>query len=176
MLLRTDLNCPIDPESGHIVDDTRIERSLPTIRDLAVRGARLVVLAHQGDSLDYENFVSTEEHAARLGTKLGRPVQWIDDVAGPAARHYIASLDEGQILLLDNVRIHAERPGPNDQGRATLSLRSNQLGAGQNSPGGFPSFDRGRPQHTECKRHERVAGTQQCWRKPWSGGCPVSTR
>ena len=108
VLLRVDINAPIDPDTRRIVNDARIVKSLPTIRDLADRGARLVVMAHQGDALDYHNLVSTEEHAALLADKLGRPVQWIDDVAGPAARQRIAALEDGDILLLDNIRIYGE--------------------------------------------------------------------
>jgi phosphoglycerate kinase len=108
VLLRVDINSPIDPVTKHIVDDTRIDKTLPTIRDLADRAARLVVLAHQGDALDYHNFISTEQHAATLAQKLGRPVQWVDDVAGPEARRRIEALADGEILLLDNVRIYGE--------------------------------------------------------------------
>jgi phosphoglycerate kinase len=108
VLLRVDINSPLDPITRRIVDTTRIDRSIPTIRDLAERGARLVILAHQGDALDYHNLVPTEEHAFRLGERLGRPVQWVDDVAGPEARRRIRALHPGEILLLDNVRIHGE--------------------------------------------------------------------
>lgn len=108
VLLRVDINAPIDPETRRIVNDVRITKSLPTIRDLADRGARLVIMAHQGDALDYHNLVSTEEHATLLSNKLGRQVQWIDDVAGPEARRRIASLGNGEILLLENVRIYGE--------------------------------------------------------------------
>ena len=108
VLLRVDINAPIDPETRRIVNDVRITKSLPTIRDLADRGARLVIMAHQGDALDYHNLVSTEEHATLLSNKLGRQVQWIDDVAGPEARRRIASLGDGEILLLENVRIYGE--------------------------------------------------------------------
>jgi phosphoglycerate kinase len=108
VLLRVDVNSPLDPVTHRIVDTTRIELSIPTIRDLAERGARLVILAHQGDALDYHNLVPTEEHAFRLGERLGRPVQWVDDVAGPEARRRIRSLHPGEILLLENVRIHGE--------------------------------------------------------------------
>lgn len=108
VLLRVDINSPVDPETKRIVNEARIDKSLPTIRDLADRGARLVVLAHQGDSLDYHNLVPTEEHAVKLSSKLGRPVQWVDDVAGPEARRRIRKLGDGEILLLDNVRIYGE--------------------------------------------------------------------
>lgn len=108
VLLRVDINSPIDPTTKHIVDDARIDRSLPTITDLSNRGAKLVVMAHQGDALDYENLISTEQHALVLAEKLGRPVQWVDDVAGPEARRRITALTDGEILLLDNIRIHGE--------------------------------------------------------------------
>ena len=49
VLLRVDINSPIDPVTKRILDDARIDKSVPTIRDLADRGARLVVIAHQGD-------------------------------------------------------------------------------------------------------------------------------
>lgn len=108
VLLRVDINSPIDPVTKRIVDDARIDKSVPTIRDLADRGARLVVIAHQGDSLDYHNLIPTEEHAAKLTEKLARPVQWVDDVAGPEARRRIDALADGEILLLDNLRIYGE--------------------------------------------------------------------
>jgi phosphoglycerate kinase len=108
VLLRVDINSPLDPVTKRIVNEDRIDNSLPTIRDLAARGARLVIIAHQGDSLDYHNLVPTEEHASKLTEKLGRPVQWVDDVAGPEARRHIEALANGDILLLDNIRIYGE--------------------------------------------------------------------
>lgn len=108
MLLRVDINSPLDPMTKRITGEARIDKSLPTIRDLADRGARLVILAHQGDALDYHNLIPTEEHAVKLADKLGRPVNWVDDVAGPEARRRIRALTDGDILLLDNVRIYGE--------------------------------------------------------------------
>ncbi len=108
VLLRVDINAPIDPVTGLIADETRIDKSLPTIRDLADGGARVTIIAHQGDTLDYHNLVSLEEHASKLADKLGRPIGFIDDVAGPAARDRIAALSNGDILLLDNLRFLTE--------------------------------------------------------------------
>lgn len=108
VLLRVDINSPIDPASGKITDENRIDQSLATIRDLAERRARLVIIAHQGDTLDYHNLVGLSQHAERLAAKLGRPVGFIDDVAGPAARERIAALGDGDILLLDNLRYLTE--------------------------------------------------------------------
>ena len=108
VLLRVDINSPIDPGSGRITDDNRIVQSLPTIRELSEQGARLVIIAHQGDTTDYHNLVSLEEHAGRLADGLGRPVGFVDDVAGPTARARIESLEPGEILLLDNLRYLTE--------------------------------------------------------------------
>jgi phosphoglycerate kinase len=67
-----------------------------------------VIIAHQGDTLDYHNLVSMDEHAEILSGKLGRAVGFIDDVAGPAARAAIQALGDGEILLLDNIRFLTE--------------------------------------------------------------------
>jgi phosphoglycerate kinase len=108
VLLRVDVNSPVDRQTGAIRDDMRIRRCLPTIQELADRGARVAILAHQGDPLDYQNFTPLAEHAALLSRLLKRPVAHLDDVAGPAARERIRTLRDGEILLLENVRIHTE--------------------------------------------------------------------
>jgi len=108
VLLRVDINSPIDPKTKRITNENRIVQSLPTIQALVDKGAKLVIIAHQGDTLDYQNLVSLEEHAQRLSRRLGRDVQFIDDVAGPAAREKVKGLKEGDILLLDNLRYLTE--------------------------------------------------------------------
>lgn len=108
VLLRVDINSPLHPDTKLISNENRLNKSIPTIADLAEAGARLVIIAHQGDILDYHNVITTEEHAAKLASKLGRPVDFIDDVAGPAARARIAALQDGEILLLENIRIYGE--------------------------------------------------------------------
>ncbi len=108
VLLRVDINSPLDRTTKKILDDNRLDKSLPTIVDLAEAGAKLVIMAHQGDTQDYHNLISLREHAEKLSTKLNRPVGFIDDVAGPAARAAIEELDDGDILLLDNLRYLTE--------------------------------------------------------------------
>ncbi len=108
VLVRVDINSPLDPETKRIVNDNRIDKSIPTILDLADRGAKLVLIAHQGDTLDYHNLVSLKEHAQKLSQKMGRKVKFIDDVAGPAARERIREIEDGGILLLDNLRYLTE--------------------------------------------------------------------
>lgn len=108
VLLRVDINSPVDRQTKQITDDTRIRRCLPTIRELADKGARTVILAHQGDPLDYQNFTPLAQHADLLSRLLRYSVAYLDDVAGPAARAAIGALKDGEILLLENVRIHTE--------------------------------------------------------------------
>ena len=86
VLLRLDINSPIDSKTKKITNENRIVQSLPTIEALVNKGAKLVIIAHQGDTLDYQNLIPLAEHAEKLSQKLGREVQFIDDVAGPAAR------------------------------------------------------------------------------------------
>ncbi|MCK4249754.1 MAG: phosphoglycerate kinase, partial [Candidatus Omnitrophica bacterium] len=95
VLLRVDINSPVDPKTKRIVNENRIDKSLPTIKKLTDSGAKLVMIAHQGDTLDYQNLISLREHAEKLSQKLEKQVQFIDDTAGPAAREKIKNLKEG---------------------------------------------------------------------------------
>ena len=108
VLCRVDINAPLDPESGGLRDVTRLEGCAPTVKELAEAGARVVLLAHQGGDLEYHNYASTEPHAAVMSELTGRPVGFIDDVCGPAARDAIGRLADGDVLLLDNVRFCGE--------------------------------------------------------------------
>ncbi len=107
VLLRVDINSPIGSD-GLIVNDNRIQKSIPTIRDLSDAGAKLAIIAHQGDTTDYRSLISLKEHAARLAEALGKPVDFIEDIAGPAAVEQIQNLGNGDILLLDNIRYLTE--------------------------------------------------------------------
>lgn len=108
VLCRVDMNQPVDREKGTLKSTNRIAACAPTVRELSDRGARVVLLAHQGSDIEYKNFYCTKPHAAVLEKLLGREVKWIDDVCGPAARQAIKSLRDGEILLLDNVRYVSE--------------------------------------------------------------------
>lgn len=108
VLLRVDINSPIDHNTGLIANDNRIQKSVPTISDLTEKGAKLVIIAHQGDTTDYKSLISLEQHAARLADAVGKPIHFIEDVAGPAACEAIEDLDDGEILLLDNIRYLVE--------------------------------------------------------------------
>ncbi|GMO29472.1 MAG: phosphoglycerate kinase [Spirochaetaceae bacterium] len=108
VLCRVDINQPIDRKTGALKDTTRIEACIKTLRELSGNGAKLVLLAHQGSDIEYKNFWTTEPHSAVLSKLLEKPVRFIDDVCGPAAREAISSLKTGDILLLDNVRFVSE--------------------------------------------------------------------
>lgn len=108
VLCRVDMNQPVDREKGTLKSTNRIAACAPTVRELSDRGARVVLLAHQGSDIEYKNFYCTKPHAAVLEKLLGREVKWIDDVCGPAARQAIKNLRDGEILLLDNVRYVSE--------------------------------------------------------------------
>jgi phosphoglycerate kinase len=107
-LLRVDINSPIDPQTRSIVSDIRIRGSLPTINHLLDAGARLALIAHQGDTLDYQNLMPLAEHAERLSRLLNRPVAYLDDVCGPAACAAVRDLRPGEAILLGNLRYLTE--------------------------------------------------------------------
>jgi len=108
VLCRVDINQPIDRQKGTLKSINRVRACVPTVRELADAGAKVVLMAHQGSDIEYKNFYTTKPHAAVLSELLGREVKWIDDVCGPAARDAIRALKDGEILLLDNVRFVSE--------------------------------------------------------------------
>ena len=108
VLCRVDINQPVDREKGTLKSVNRIKACVPTVKELSDKGAKVVLLAHQGSDIEYKNFYTTKPHAAVLTELLGREVKWIDDVCGPAAREAIKALKDGEILLLDNVRFVSE--------------------------------------------------------------------
>ena len=108
VLCRVDINQPVDRDAGTLKSINRITACVPTIKELCDGGAKVVLLAHQGSDIEYKNFYTTRPHAAVLSRLLGREVQWIDDVCGPAARDKIRNLKDGEVLLLDNVRFVSE--------------------------------------------------------------------
>jgi phosphoglycerate kinase len=108
VLLRIDINSPVDRTTKNIINDNRIQKSVPTIRELSDQGAKLVLISHQGDTTDYTSLISMHEHAKLLSKALGKTVAFIEDIAGPAAVECIEGLKDGDILLLDNLRYFTE--------------------------------------------------------------------
>lgn len=108
ILARFDMNSPLDPKTREPIDITRIEKSMPTLKELSEKGAKTVILIHQGSDIEYHNYSSTRHHAKIISQLLGKPVDYIDDVCGPTARDRMKALKNGQILMLENVRFMAE--------------------------------------------------------------------
>ncbi len=105
ILLRLDLNSPIDPGSSEILDDKRFQEHLPTIRSL--EGSRLVILTHQSRP-GKKDFTTLQAHAEKLEHLLSRSVHYVDDIFGTYAREAVRGMKVGDILMLENVRFNAE--------------------------------------------------------------------
>jgi phosphoglycerate kinase len=124
VLLRADLNVPLDKTSGAITDDGRIRASLPTIEALRAAGARVVVAAHLGRPKgEPDPRFSLAPVAARLGELLGVEVALAADVAGDDAQARVAALTDGDVLLLENVRFEAAETSKDDAARGALADR-----------------------------------------------------
>ena len=108
VLLRIDINQPVDKEKGILKSISRIKATVPTIKELSKKGAKVVLLAHQGSDIEYNNFYTTKPHAQVLSELLGKTVKFIEDVCSPYARDCIAALHNGEIILLDNIRFCSE--------------------------------------------------------------------
>ena len=107
VLLRVDFNSPVDPETKKITDDSRIREHAGTVRELSGKGAKVVILAHQGRPGD-PDFIPLEQHARILGKILKRSVSYINDVFGETVINKIKQLRNGGILLLENVRTYPD--------------------------------------------------------------------
>ncbi|WP_138759223.1 phosphoglycerate kinase [Modestobacter altitudinis] len=128
VLLRADLNVPLDKVTNEITDDGRIRASLPTIAALRDAGARVVVAAHLGRPKgEPDPQFSLAPVAARLGELLGTDVPLAADVAGPDASARAAALTDGQVLLLENVRFEAAETSKDDAVRGELADRLARL-------------------------------------------------
>ena len=124
VLVRTDLNVPLDKATGSITDDGRIRASLPTLQALRDAGARVVVAAHLGRPKGAPDpTFSLRPVADRLGELLGTPVALAADVAGDDARARVAALADGDVLLLENVRFEAAETSKDDAERGELADR-----------------------------------------------------
>jgi len=107
VFVRADLNVPI--QDGRVGDDTRIRATLPTLQRLLDAGARVIVASHLGRPKGkVDPKYSLAPVARRLGELLGRPVALASDCVGATANAAVAALRDGEILLLENLRFHAE--------------------------------------------------------------------
>ena len=108
VLVRCDFNVPQD-EEGNITDDRRIIAALPTIKYLMEHNAKVILCSHLGRPKGEFNMkYSLKPIAKRLSELLGKKVHMADDVIGDSAKSLVASLKEGDVMLLENVRFHKE--------------------------------------------------------------------
>ncbi len=108
VLARVDFNVPQD-ENGNVTNDARIRGALPTIEYILNQGAKLILCSHLGRPKGQFNLkYSVKPAAERLGELLGRKVPVADDVVGESAKAMAAALKDGEVMMIENVRFHAE--------------------------------------------------------------------
>jgi len=104
VLVRVDLNVPV--EDGKVADKTRIERVAPTIREIADKGGKVILLSHFGRPKGFDPKESLKPFAPAIAEVLGRPVTFAEDCIGEKARAAIAAMKPGDILCLENTRFY----------------------------------------------------------------------
>lgn len=105
VLLRLDLNSPIDPASHLILDDKRFREHIPTMR--ALSDSRTVIITHQSRP-GKKDFTTLQAHAEKLEQLLGIQVTYVDSIFGKHARDAVATMKNGDVVMLENVRFNAE--------------------------------------------------------------------
>ncbi|MBT8242857.1 MAG: phosphoglycerate kinase [Nitrosopumilus sp.] len=105
VFLRVDMNCPIDPETHEISGTRRIEEAIETLDSL--KEAKVVIGSHQG-RVGNNEYTGMDKHAKVLEKLMNKKIKYVEDTIGEAAQNAIKNLEEGEILLLDNLRLCAE--------------------------------------------------------------------
>ncbi len=127
VFMRIDINVPIDPDTGEILDDRRIRTHASFIKRLVEEYRPALVLAsHQGRPGD-SDFTSMEKHAELLSKYTGINIRYIPDVIGPKALEEINNLKPGEILLLDNLRLLSEEVLEAPPERQALTIMARRL-------------------------------------------------
>ena len=105
VFLRVDMNCPIDPDTMEISGTKRIEEAIETLKSL--KDAKVVVASHQG-RVGNNDYTGMDKHVKILEKLMNKKIKYVEDVIGEAAQNAIKNLEDGDILLLDNLRLCAE--------------------------------------------------------------------
>ena len=108
VLVRVDYNVPLAPETGRVLDDTRIRATLPTIQYLREQGAKVILCSHLGRPKSHDPSLSLGCVVERLGELLGQPVTMAGCCCGSVVQEMAYSLQPGEVLLLENLRFHPE--------------------------------------------------------------------
>ena len=122
VLVRIDVNSPVDPGSGIILDDTRLKLHARTIKELSNKGAKVVILAHQSRP-GKKDFTTLSQHAEALSEILNLRVKYSDSLFSSSAKEAIRNLKPHEILLLENVRFFSEESlsrTPEEQSKTLL--------------------------------------------------------
>ena len=122
VLVRIDINSPVDPSSGIILDDTRLKLHAQTVKELSNKGAKVVLLAHQSRP-GKKDFTTLSQHAQALSDILNLRVKYTDSLFSNAAKEAIKSLKPHEILLLENARFFSEESlsrTPEEQSKTLL--------------------------------------------------------
>ncbi|MEU5829311.1 phosphoglycerate kinase [Micromonospora tulbaghiae] len=129
VLVRADLNVPLDKQTGEITDDGRIRAVLPTLSALVQAGAKVVVCSHLGRPKGAPDpQFSLRPVAGRLGELLGAPVHFAEDTVGDSAQSTVADLADGQVALLENLRFNAGETSKDDAERGAFADQLAALG------------------------------------------------
>ena len=121
VLVRVDFNVPLD-ENRQITDDTRIVESLPTIKYLKERGAKVILVSHLGRPKGkFTEELKMDPVARRLEELLGEKVYKVDDCIGEKVEEAVSKLKEGEILLLENIRFYPQEEANNEEFARALS-------------------------------------------------------
>ena len=129
VLVRADLNVPLDKQTGEITDDGRIRAVLPTLSALVQAGAKVVVCSHLGRPKGAPDpQFSLRPVAGRLGELLGAPVHFAEDTVGDSARSTVADLADGQVALLENLRFNKGETSKDDAERGAFADQLAALG------------------------------------------------
>ena len=127
VILRCDLNVPLD--GSRITDDGRIIASVPTIKELLVRDAKVIIVSHLGRPDGEVNLkYSLEPVAKRLGELLGQEVAFATDTVGQSAKDAVAALQSGNVLVLENLRFNAGETAKSDDERQAFAKQLAELG------------------------------------------------
>jgi len=107
VLVRIDMNSPLDKKTLKLKDHSKIASAVPTLKELSDKGAKVAILAHQGRKGHWD-FCELSAHAEVLTDMLKRPVRYVNDLYGNEAKKAIKSLKDGELILLQNVRCYDE--------------------------------------------------------------------
>ena len=126
VLIRVDMNCSVDPETGRIIDDSRIVAVLPTLKELS--SAKVVLMAHQGRP-GSDDFISLQQHAQIL-KNYGINTSFVDDIFGDKAKHAIQNVQIGEMTRFNGINLHKDSQtiSITADGEQIVSIQSQQIG------------------------------------------------